>query len=299
MVIASISKLFSTACVLQLREQGKLGLDDKIGKYLDEAMMNKLHVYKGVEYSGSLTVSDLLFQVSGLPDCFLEGEDSYSAKLFRNEDCYVTLDGFLSTVKQLGANFAPRKPGRAYYADINFDLLGKIAENIRGEPIEQIIKHNIIDPLGLMKTYPVTNEQDEVPDIYNKNGAIIRAVKFLMCSPASGGIVSTARELMTFLKAFWSGKLFDKSIFSILDKPNRLQMSFAPITYAGGYMRLDVGLLGLPVFTKFKLIGHSGSTGSFAFYCPEKDLYFVGDANQVSNPGIPIQLLIKLAFAAK
>jgi CubicO group peptidase (beta-lactamase class C family) len=262
-------------------------------------MMDKLHVYNGVDYSGALTVSDLLFQVSGLPDCFLEGEDAYSAKLFRNEDCYVTFDEFLNTVKKLGANFAPRKPGRAYYADINFDLLGKIAENIMGESIEQLIKLNIINPLGLTKTYPVTNEQDEVPDIYNKNGGKIRAVKFLMSSPASGGVISTPRELMTFLKAFWNGKLFDKNVFPLLSKPNRLQMSFTPIKYAGGYMHLDVGLLGLPVFTRFKLVGHSGSTGSFAFYYPRKELYFVGDANQASNPGIPIQLLIKLAFAAK
>jgi hypothetical protein len=45
------------------------------------------------------------------------------------------------------------------------------------------------------------------------------------------------------------------------------------------------------------LIGHSGSTGSFAFYYPYKDLFFVGDVNQMSNPALPIRLVIKLAMA--
>jgi len=50
---------------------------------------------------------------------------------------------------------------------------------------------------------------------------------------------------------------------------------------------------------KGELIGHSGSTGSFAFYYPEKDLYFVGDFNQMANPGLPIKLVMKLAMKLK
>jgi hypothetical protein len=50
---------------------------------------------------------------------------------------------------------------------------------------------------------------------------------------------------------------------------------------------------------KGELIGHSGSTGSFAFYYPSKELFFVGDVNQMADPSIPIRLSMQLAIAAK
>ena len=50
---------------------------------------------------------------------------------------------------------------------------------------------------------------------------------------------------------------------------------------------------------KGELIGHSGHSGSFAFYYPHKDLFFVGDVNQLANPGLPIQLVMKLAMTIK
>ena len=49
---------------------------------------------------------------------------------------------------------------------------------------------------------------------------------FIKSIGASGGRISNAVELMSFLKTFWSGKLFDPSIFEVLAPSNRLQMSF-------------------------------------------------------------------------
>src|SRR5690625_6774469 len=57
---ASITKLFTSTCILILREQEKLSLDDKIAKYLDEDTLSSLHIYKGKEYSTYLTLSHLL-----------------------------------------------------------------------------------------------------------------------------------------------------------------------------------------------------------------------------------------------
>lgn len=65
---------------------------------------------------------------------------------------------------------------------------------------------------------------------------------------------------------------------------------------AGGYMRMEAGN---PFMAKRELLGHSGSTGSFAFYAPQQDLYFVRDVNQFASPAIPVRLVMKLALAAK
>lgn len=46
-------------------------------------------------------------------------------------------------------------------------------------------------------------------------------------------------------------------------------------------------------------MGHSGSTGSFAFYYPIKDLFMVGDLNQMGNAALPIRLSMKLAMTTK
>lgn len=42
----------------------------------------------------------------------------------------------------------------------------------------------------------------------------------------------------------------------------------------------------------------SGSTGSFAFYYPNKELFFVGDFNQMKYPALPIKFVIQLAMFA-
>ncbi|WP_077617516.1 serine hydrolase [Bacillus sinesaloumensis] len=47
LLMASITKLFTTACILILREQGKLSLTDEITTYFDSNMLSRLHVYKG------------------------------------------------------------------------------------------------------------------------------------------------------------------------------------------------------------------------------------------------------------
>jgi len=52
--IASTTKLFTTAIILQLKEKGILNLDDKISKYLDSSILNGLHIYKGKDYSNEL-----------------------------------------------------------------------------------------------------------------------------------------------------------------------------------------------------------------------------------------------------
>lgn len=55
-------------------------------------------------------------------------------------------------------------------------------------------------------------------------------------------------------------------------------------------MKIDVSY---PFGEKYTLLGHSGSTGSFAFYCPEKDLFFVGDLAQIASPSICVRLVMR------
>lgn len=296
-LMASITKLFTTTCILILLEQGKLSLDDRISEYFDENIIKGIHVYNGKDYSLELTISDLLFQTSGLPDVYLEGKDSVRNRVIL-EDFYITFIDMIDMVKNLKPRFVPRKEGKAYYADINFDLLGEIIENVSGFKLSEAYKTYIFEPLGLSHTYLPENENDGIPQIYYMNQVIHRPKLVISCG-ASGGCITTAHELMIFIKAFFGGKLFNKNTFNSLSTYNKLQVSMGPIYYGGGYMQIPLnGVISL-FKGKGELIGHSGSTGSFAFYYPMKELFFVGDINQMAEAALPIRLSMQLAMAAK
>lgn len=297
LLMASITKLFTTTCILALQEQGKLSLDDKLTKYFDNTVLSGIHIYRGKEYSFELTISDLLFQISGLPDVFEEGNDSAKSRAI-DEDYHTTFDEMVGSVKKLKPHFVPRTLRKAYYADINFDMLGEIIEKVTNSTLAEAYKQFIFEPLALTSTYLPECENDFVPTIYYKNKVIHRP-KFIMSSRASGGCITSARELMIFMKAFFGGTLFNKAIFDILPLCNKLQASMGPIYYGSGYMRIPLNGV-ITLFTgKGELMGHSGSTGSFAFYYPNKDLFFVGDLNQMGNASLPIRLSIKLAVMTK
>ncbi|WP_207649544.1 serine hydrolase domain-containing protein [Desulfitobacterium chlororespirans] len=116
-MIASITKLFTTACILILQEQGEISLDNKVTKFFGHSMLSGLHVYKSQEYSYELTLYDLLFQTSGLPDAYEETRNSIKKRVIY-EDAYISFDDMIEIAKSLEPHFAPRTKKRAHYADI-------------------------------------------------------------------------------------------------------------------------------------------------------------------------------------
>lgn len=298
LIMASITKLFTTTCILILEEQGKISLNDKLTKYFDNSILEGLHRYRGKEYSFDLTIYNLLFQTSGLPDVYEESSNSIKNSVIK-EDAYIDFNEMITIVKRLKPHFAPNINKKAFYADINFDLLGEIIEKITKLPLHQVYKKFIFEPLGLCNTYLPISEGEQIPNIYYKNESLYRP-KVIMCSRASGGCISTSKELMIFLKAFFGGKLFNEAVFrNSLSTYRKLQISMTPIRYGCGHMQIPLGSPALFFQGKGELVGHSGSTGSFAFYYPLKDLFFVGNVNQMADPRIPIKLIIQLAMLIK
>lgn len=296
-LMASITKLLTTTCIFILKEQGKLSLDDEIAKYFQADTLKKLHLYKGKEYSMRLKVSHLLCQTSGLPDDFEEGSNNTRKRII-HQDMQYNFDDIITMTKQQKPHFVPGKGKQAHYASVNFDMLGKIIETVTHSTLEDVYKQFIFDPLALKNTYLPKRDEDFVPTMYYKDRILDRP-KFLKSYGASGGAISTARELMIFIKAFFAGKLFHKTVFRELETNNKLQFSMFPIQYGAGFMRIPLHGLATLFMGKGELIGHSGSSGSFAFYFPSKDLFFVGDVNQIANPALPVRLAMRLALAVK
>lgn len=297
LLMASVTKLWTTACVLILLEQGKLSLDDKVSSYLERAVLDGLHTFRRQEQVSKLTLSHLLFQTSGLPDAFVESKNNFRQRAL-HEDMQITFKDMIDQTKQLKPHFAPDSKNRAHYADINFDLLGEIIEQVTSRPLEEVYQTYLCQPLGLAKSYLPVSDSDFIPNIYYKDTAISRPHYIRGCR-ASGGAISTAREMMIFLKAFFGGKLFSARVFQQLSIYRKMQLSMYPIQYGGGYMRIPLGGLSTLFMGKGELIGHTGTTGSFALYYPDKDLFLTGDTNQVANPALPVRLVMQLALSMK
>ncbi len=292
MVLTSVSKLFTTTCILNLLQQGRVSLQDNLSKFFDRETMAGLHVYKKTDYSDRLRVGNLLFQNTGFPDVFAVGKDCLNKRMVRVDE-YVPFEEYVRLAKEHNKKFVPGTQGKAHYSDLNFEMLGKIIEMLEKSSLHDAYKKYVFQPLNLQNTYMPEKDSDFIPKIYCKQNAL--SLPLLIRSiPASGGCISTSRELMKFIKGFFGGLLFDKSIFQQLRSFATIQYAPPLGQYGGGFVRLNISGIASLFQCKGELIGHMGGSGAYAYYYPEKDLYFVGDNNQLSAPGklftVPLQL---------
>jgi CubicO group peptidase (beta-lactamase class C family) len=131
--IASISKAFTAAAILQLQEQGRLKLSDSVARYVP-AFPN----------GDRITIDNLLTHTSGIPD-------------INNFDDYDTFARSPHTVEQLVAKFAglplefaPSSDQR--YSNSNYNLLALVLENVTGESYDRYLRDHIFGPAGLRDT---------------------------------------------------------------------------------------------------------------------------------------------------
>src|SRR5690606_33674557 len=105
--------------------------------------------------------------------------------------------------KEIKPAFAPGTPKKAHYSDSNYQLLGKIIENISGKNLNTLLKEVIFEPLNLKKTYLYTDESDTTPKALYYKSQVLHIPKAMTSFGADGGIVSTSQEMMIFLKSFF------------------------------------------------------------------------------------------------
>lgn len=295
--IASTTKLFTAALLLILEEEGRLELDAPLESLLPDSLWSSLHVWKGEDYSGRLTPRHLLSQTSGLADYFEEtpaGGTSFKDGLLTGTDRAWTPVEALQRARELGARFAPGTPGKAYYSDTNYQLLGLVIEEVTGQSYAQALESRLFTPLGLRHTWlwkGATPASQSEPAALRAGDEDMPIPQAMASFGPDGGIVSTADELLVFLRAFFGGTLFPAAR---LPELQHWRPIFFPFDYGTGLMRFQVPRLFSP-FKRFPaLVGHSGLSGAFAFYCPEQDLYLCGTVNQIQRPGTSFRLMLRL-----
>jgi D-alanyl-D-alanine carboxypeptidase len=296
--IASITKMYTAAIIMQLHAENRLDLEAPVLNYLPADMLDRIHVYKSTDYSRQIKVYQLVNQTSGLADFEADkarGGKSVLDELMAGHDRPIDTAEALKITRNLSPHFAPGTSGRAYYSNLNYRLLGEIIEAITEKPMALNFEASICAPLGLQHTYLFDWQSPRAGQtpatIYLKNRPA-NVPRYLSSNISDGGLVSTASECMIFLRAFFEGRLFDKSLLERMTQWNSI---FFPLRYGYGLMYFHLPryfwITPLPEF-----VGHSGSTGSFAFACPSRSLYLTGTLNLVS-PARPFFFMMNLVRA--
>lgn len=288
--IASINKLFISALIHRLRHQNKLSLSDEVSKFLPEDMLKGLLVFKGVNYSGDLTVEHLISHTSGLP-CYLIDKQpdgtKNMVKILNGEDQPWPLEKVVAQVRKMKPKFKPGTPGKASYSETNFRLLDRIIEVLLNKPIRQNFEQ-LFEELGMKNSFVLPSEKsNHIPVFFKQNQISIDQYG------ASTGhdVASTAQDLMIFVKAFFSGYFFPEKDIKTFKKWNNI---FFPFKYGTGIQKFYMPQILSPFKAVPEIIGHCGSVGSIAFYFPEKEIFITGTVNQTSNQSLVFQAMMKL-----
>ena len=291
---ASVTKLFTATVVMKLYEEGMLSLDDPMSEYLPADYIKGLNIYEGKDYSNEITIKQLLAHTSGIADYYEEkGTDGRSGFeiIVEDPDRVWTVDSAIARTRdELQSHFAPGTG--TFYSDANFLLLGKIIENVAQKPLQTLYEDYIFEPCGCTHTWLVNLSQPQVAsgepaDIFYK-GRNITGIRLNGIYWADGGIISTAEDMIIFLKALNEGKIITKDTLEMMHDWHKLQF---PMQYGYGTMYFKLPPFMTRMTKQTPLWGHSGSTGSFLYYSEELDLYMGGTINNVGSNSKPFALM--------
>lgn len=276
---ASVGKTMLAVAFGQLVDEGVVDWSDPISTWLDAEMLDGLFVVDGVDYAEEVTIGQLLTHTSGAADYF-EGP--------------VT-SGTTTTIESLADDpdhlFTPRElvdfsrehqqpvgvPVESFsYSDTGYLLAGFVIEAIEAKTYDRVLEDRIFAPLGMDDSYLMT-EFGVANDILSldANGVDISERNALSVDWAGGGVVTTMADLLTFMRALTNGDLVSAEVYAAMsDFSNEIDPG---IRYGLGMMQFNFGELSPLLFSMSNVHGAIGATGTFAFYDPSEDTYYIAN----------------------
>src|SRR5690606_15123102 len=213
--------------IMMLQEEGKLLINDPLGKYIPE--FNETTVAKAKEDGGyeivkanrAITIRDLLTHTSGVGyGDGVAGDLWKKAKIqgwyFADRD-----EPILETVKKMAALPFDAQPGEQFVYGYNTDILGALIEVVSGEPLDKFLKNRILDPLDMNDThfYLPKNKRERLAVVYSPTkdglkkaadpggmvgqGAYVDGPRISFSGGA--GFLSTAMDYAKFLQMLLNG----------------------------------------------------------------------------------------------
>ena len=240
--IGSITKQFTAVAILQLRDEGKLSLDDPITKWLPDFNTR----------GNTITLRRLLDHTSGMVGLTEMPEFGLLVNNPRwpRDSAYALLNR---------TPFQFRTGEAQIYNNSAFWLLGLIVEKAGGMTYEDYVEKKIFEPLGMRRSM-YCNSSEDIPRRAHgyavQQGRVRRAPTNVHTWPFSAGsLCSTAGDLVTWLKALHGGKVLSPKSYAEMITPAKLNDG----TVLGYGMGLAVG----KDSRGLNAIGHGGGIAGF------------------------------------
>jgi len=237
----SVGKQFTSAAIMMLVEEGKIGLDDSIVKYFPNAPPSWQ----------AIRVKNLLSHTSGLSEYETDERAGPTGPFYIRLD--FTEDELVNKVEALPIEF---KPGDKWdYRNTNYMLLGVIIHKVTGSFYTDYLQQRVFTPLGMSSTRLIS-EADIVPNRssgYETKGDKIQNQSWVsptFNSTADGALYFNVLDLAKWDAALYGTKLLKQAsldqtwtVFSLNDgKPNSANYGFGwEITSVNGHKQIDHG----------------------------------------------------------
>ena len=212
--IASVSKAFVAVVVLQLEAEGKLDIDDPVDRWLPALVPN----------GRAITIRELLNHTSGLYD--YTADLAFGAEVLANPSRQWTPSELAAVGLAHPPLFAPA--ANWSYSNTNYILLGLVAETVGGKPLGQLLQERIFSPLSLTSSsFPTGIELDSTfvhGYVRLAPGPLFDVTPVLSPSWAwaAGGIVSNAKDVTTFYRALFTGRLLPAAQLTEMKTPSQV-----------------------------------------------------------------------------
>lgn len=210
--VGSVTKSFVAVSVLKLVAEGRLRLEDPVSQILPE-FENLLHPPEQV------SVRQLLQHRSGMPD--------YIIPMLRQGSLREVFDTRLSHTERLalaGTQKWERKIAQGFeYSNSNYVALGLIVERFRGQPIGDVLRKDIVEPLhlngtALSRSGPAPEDMVHGYITVFGDRRDVSNIEMLVGAP-DGGLISTVGDMNTFYSALLRGQLLPMSLVSEMQSP--------------------------------------------------------------------------------
>jgi D-alanyl-D-alanine carboxypeptidase len=292
-LIASSTKMFAATVLQQLVDEQKLSLYDSIADHLPTNDYENLNVQDSVDFSNQITLRDLLAHTSGIADYYQLKRLPKNSDLaqFSAQDPGWNFEEALDIARGLPPKFPPHS-GKAHYSFTNYQLVGRIIEAVENQPLSEVFRTRIFEPLSLNQTGLLTLGNLDL--LSNASQVLAGKQRYLgsrriASLGAEGAIVSSTQDTTKFLKAF-----FEQGLISEIGRESLLS-NFLPIfpsiNYAAGVMSLGLPRFATRAKSDVRYLGHSGATGHLMFYDPMQKLTIVVTINQLQPSTIPYRLM--------
>lgn len=262
----SITKTMTSTVILQLIQEGRLSLDDPIGKFR-----------RGVPHGDRITIAELAEMRSGLYSYTFD--PTFNETLDADPGKAWTPDELLAIAF---SHPVDAQPGMTFeYCNTNIVLLGLVIEQLTGEPLEKVFQERIFSPLAMTQTSLPVRTDAAIPNPHPQGYSFGTNVSTIQtyalpadqqaqalagtlkphdvtdANPswawAAGGAISTVPDLATYAQALVGGRLLNAATQKV--RMDSIRPTDPAHPEAGGY--------GIGIAKFGPLVGHDGQIPGF------------------------------------